>query len=146
MKIILVGMALACVGCAVWPYYALYDLVSALKAADPVGIERRIEWNEVRQGLRDDLHAVFLQKITADSASASTASPGATALTALIGPQIIDRVIDAYATPQAVANLIQHGKIEGGKPSATAQQSPEQLSSFWDRTRYAFFFTRPHHI
>jgi DUF2939 family protein len=78
-----------------WPYYALYDLSSAVSAADPVGIERRIEWDSVRQGLRDDLRAALLQRLTHDQQSVLNA-PGealATGITAMMVPALTDRLV-----------------------------------------------------
>src|SRR5215216_3619935 len=42
-----------------WALYSLYDLSSALDNEDAVGLERRIEWGAVRQGLREDLRLML---------------------------------------------------------------------------------------
>ena len=42
-----------------WAAYALYDLSSALESEDAVGLERRVDWTRVREGLRDDLRVML---------------------------------------------------------------------------------------
>ena len=44
-----------------WPYYALYDFANGMHQSDQVALERRVAWDSVRQGLRDDLNGAFLQ-------------------------------------------------------------------------------------
>src|ERR1044071_5961354 len=42
-----------------WAAYALYDLSSALNSEDAVALERRVDWNSVRSGLREDLRIML---------------------------------------------------------------------------------------
>jgi hypothetical protein len=122
-------MLLIALGWVVWPYYAFYDLSTALREGDVARLENRVAWDSVRQGLRDDLNALFLQTLAVDATS-STAAVGA-GLAALLGPAVIDRMVDAYLTPQAIATLIKAGKSPdatiGPPPAASANREPLDL-------------------
>jgi Protein of unknown function (DUF2939) len=88
----------------VWPYYAVYDLVVAAREGDVSPLEARVAWDSVRQGLRGDLNAVLLQTLST-KAKTDTNSGAAlgTGLSVMLGPAIIDRMVDSYVTPQAIA-------------------------------------------
>ena len=53
MKKLIAGVFAIAMLWTIWPYYALFDLSSAINKADLTGLERRVEWSSVRQGLRD---------------------------------------------------------------------------------------------
>ncbi len=55
------------VGWIAWPYYTLYALMNALREGDTAVIENSIAWDSVRQGLRGDLNAVLLHKLSTDA-------------------------------------------------------------------------------
>jgi hypothetical protein len=151
MKKIIGVIFVACLGWAVWPYYALYDLATALEKNDPISMEHRVEWSQVRQGLRDDLKAMLMDKIRRD-ASAKTGNTGGllgSDLALIAGPAIIDGLIEAYVTPPSIAKMIQSGKLD--KPTASAQNSEangsqeteEKHGLTWKALNYAFFSGGP---
>jgi hypothetical protein len=107
-KVALLAFLLIALGWFAWPYYALYDLAAAIREGDVAQLENRVVWDSVRQGLRDDLNAVFLQRLRTD-ATLGNSDVGA-GIAALLGPAVIDRMVDAYLTPQAISNLIRTGK------------------------------------
>src|SRR5438445_11820570 len=74
-----------------WALYALYDLSSALDNEDAVGLERRVDWVAVRQGLRDDLRVML----------------GSTRL----GELAPDRTVDPLSTQRAVVALGRSGRF-----------------------------------
>ena len=146
MKKIIAVILIAGLGWAAWPYYALYDLATALENADPIAIEHRIAWDQVRQGLRDDLNAMFMEKMRND-ASPKKSDHGAafgTGLALVLGPAFIDRAIDAYITPPTIANVIRRGKLNnlnqmGRNTAATGNKDGWN----WHQVRYAFFWGGP---
>jgi hypothetical protein len=71
-----------------WPYYAAYDLATALRDGDSVALENRVAWDSVRQSLRADLNAILLRDV------------GSNNLAAAIGPAIINQMIEGFVTPQ----------------------------------------------
>jgi hypothetical protein len=74
-----------------WALYALYDLSHALDNEDAVGLERRIDWVAVRQGLRDDLRVML----------------GSSRL----GEPAPDRTVDPLSTQRAVVALIRSARL-----------------------------------
>lgn len=131
-----------------WPYYALYDLVNSLNQADPAGLERRIEWTSVRQGLREELSASFQRAVARNEANQSF--PGAvfgTGLAAALGPSLIEKIVDVVATPQALANLIAQQKFGDPLANATGRAGIEAASKkdglHLDMLKYAFFSGSP---
>ena len=115
MKKLFIVTLVACIGWAVWPYYALYDLATGLESRNPVTLERRIAWEGVRHGLRDDLNAMFLAMTATDSSANKSSSSESLSrgLSVLFGPAIIGQLVDAYVSPQILPNLIRHAKLHG---------------------------------
>jgi hypothetical protein len=151
MKLGIGAIILIALGWIAWPFYAAYDLATAIQGGDHIALERRVAWDEVRRGLRDDLNAVLLQALRKDDGASS---PLTTGLVAMLGPTFINNAVDSYVTPQAIAGLIQNGaapipsmaQIKSGaahpetmKPVPDKQQNP--LS--WKQVRYAFFSGGP---
>ena len=141
--VIVASIALLTLGWLAWPYYALFDLTRALREGDTVDLENRIAWDSVRQGLRGDLNAMFLQKLSAD-ASVSNNDIG-TELATILGPTIINQLVDGYVTPQAVANLIRTGKPASiGTATVAVEDKGEQSPQFdLRRVKYASFSGGP---
>jgi Protein of unknown function (DUF2939)/GYF domain 2 len=142
LKRTLVAFLLIALSWFAWPYYAVYDLAMALRERDVAKLENRVAWDGVRQGLRDDLNTVFLQRLRTDVTSNN--SDVSTGIAALLGPAVIDRVVDAYLTPQGIANLIGTGKTPNaaatGKGANTGGQQPHFSFS---QLKHAFFFGGP---
>jgi Protein of unknown function (DUF2939) len=150
IKIVVDIVILVALGWITWPYYALYDFANGMQQGDQVALERRVAWDEVRRGLRDDLNAGLLGLIKNDG----TSSPLATGLVALVGPTIINNAIDSYVTPRGIANLIRSGKpsipnVAQTENSATDQSSASRFDDkqqdrlHWEQVRYAFFSGGP---
>jgi hypothetical protein len=62
-------------------------------------LERRVAWDSVRGGLREDFNAVLAR---------STQAAG---LAALVGPAIINNAIDSFVAPQGIASLLRIAKV-----------------------------------
>jgi len=105
-----------------WPYYAAYDLAKAFRDGDSVALENRVAWDSVRQSLRADLNAILLRDV------------GSNNLAAVLGPAIINQMIEGYITPQGVANLMRSGTAS---TSVSASEQRRQLD--FSRLKYAFF-------
>lgn len=102
-----------------WAAAAFYDLTTGLQSADPVALERRIDWVNVRRALREDLQA----------------SPIAEAG---------NRSVDALVSAPAIANLLRTAKLDDRGWETAAEQLPYVSPSFaWLRVRYAFYTGSP---
>jgi len=142
IKGVLAAFLLIALGWFAWPYYALYDLGVGVREGDVARLENRVAWDSVRQGLRNDLNAAFLQHLRTDATFGN--SDFGTGIAALLGPAVIDRVVDAYLTPQAVANLIRTGKSPNAAIEAASGESIGGRRQFSLRqVEYAFFFSGP---
>ena len=71
-------------------------------------LERRVAWDSVRGGLREDFNAVLAR---------STQAAG---LAALVGPAIINNAIDSFVAPQGIASLLRIAKV----PTPNADRRP----------------------
>jgi hypothetical protein len=127
-------LILVALGWIAWPYYAVYDFANAIQQGDQVVLERRVAWDSVRGGLREDLSAVFAR---------STQGVG---LAALVGPAIINNAIDYFVTPQGIASLLRIAKA----PIPNADQRPsspiddkQRDSLQLEQVKYAFFSGGP---
>ena len=137
-----IGFVAVLLGWVIWPYYAVYDLVSALRSGDTIALENRIGFESLRMGLRNDLNAIILQKLK--STESGTNAGLGNAFAALMGPAIVNQIVEGYVTPQGLALLVQSGKnsaetkrieapsTNNGAPSATAKFTLRNI-------RYAFF-------
>ena len=92
INVVLALVAAIILGWIAWPYYTLYELSVAVREGDSAALENRVEWESVRQGLRGDLNAMMLQKISAD-AKAGNSSAGA-GFAAILGPAIINQLVE----------------------------------------------------
>jgi DUF2939 family protein len=125
-------------GWTAWPYYAVYDFANALDQGDQVALEHRVDWDSVRRGLRDDI-------LSKDDVATSLLANG---LVALVGPTVINNIIDSYVTPRGIANLIRSGRpsipnAAQTENSAADQSSASRLRLHWEQVRYAFFSGGP---
>jgi hypothetical protein len=141
-------IAIATLGWGAWPYYALYDLITAVRNGDPIALEDRVAWDSVRQGLRGDLNAFLLQKLSADARTRNN-DAGATfgvGLAAAFGPAIINQLVDSYITPQAISTLIGTGKPFapiGGTLTADNASGEQKNQLDLKQVRFAFFSRGP---
>lgn len=119
-----------------WPYYSLYELTVALQKGDALSLESEIDWNSVREGLRGDLNAMLLKSLRSDKSGAGGG------LAAVLGPAIINQMVDGYVTPQTIAYLIRDGKPmvpqavaskQAGQRSGP-QYTSEEIASLLNRT------------
>ena len=138
----------AVVGWIAWPYYAAYDLAVAVREGEVSTLEARVAWDSVRQGLRGDLNAVLLGKLSADARTGtnSGAKLGA-GLAIMLGPAIIDRMIDSYVTPQAIAAAIRASRtdnVSSGTVNVPKTFNETVARSIrLDQVKYAFFSGGP---
>jgi hypothetical protein len=105
-----------------WAAGAFYDFRSGLQDADPVSLERRVDWSSVRQSLREDLQA-----------NPPTQSGG-------------DRTVDALVSRQGIVNLLRTAKLDdrGWETAAATSSGNGQARVFgWHRIQYASFSGTP---
>lgn len=80
------------------PYLALSGLQRAIVTNNASAVSRYVDFPRVRESLKSDLNRALIQEVEKDKTGF-----GALAL-AFIGP-MIDRVVDAYITPEGLASI-----------------------------------------
>jgi hypothetical protein len=117
------------------PYYALWRFSEALRARDMDALSARINFPAVRASLKQQIREKFL-KIVGTKKHSRLAEFLISA-----EPSALDQLVDAYVTPEGLADL-----IEDPAPirSATSLASPQRRAYAykpinWLKTRYAFF-------
>lgn len=151
MKKVVLVFVLVGIAWIAWPYYAVYDFMTAVQNGDQEALERRIDWPSLRQGLRDDFNSIFMRKVAADAQRKRDEQGAAfgAGLAALMGPAIIDRAIDAYVTPSGIAALIKNGRPAPASQGLSTSDHPAPTASSgagdfkFDRVKYAFFSHSP---
>lgn len=107
------------------PMATLASLRSAARAGDRDRLEQLVDFPAVRTGLKAQLAANIAAEMQADPELRD--NPFA-ALGAALVPVIIDRVVDTYATPEAIATMVETAKGPS-TPNADADPIVEQAVS-----------------
>ncbi|HZL00125.1 MAG TPA: DUF2939 domain-containing protein [Caulobacteraceae bacterium] len=92
------------------PYAALGKLSAVARAGDRDRLNELVDFPAVRANLKEQLSAGMLRSVRDDAGAKE--NPLA-ALGLLIAPAIIDRAIDAYATPDAIAAMVAKAPAPG---------------------------------
>ncbi|MCP3477728.1 DUF2939 domain-containing protein (plasmid) [Bradyrhizobium sp. CCGUVB1N3] len=101
-----------------------------MKDGDARALETRVDWDQLRAGLRADLNAMVLQKL---SHSGNSLASG---LAVALAPAIVNQMIDGYITPQGMAALV--GQKRQTKGSNTGDRSSGDRVDL-SIIEYAFF-------
>jgi hypothetical protein len=131
-----------------WPYYAAYDLAVGLRDGDLATLETRVAWDSVRQSLRGDLSAVLISSVKAQDVSSSGEALGS-ALGIMLGPVLIDRIVDSYITPQHIAAARRADRNnsaaqdDAATPKALVDAMQAATNIRLDQIKYAFFSGSP---
>lgn len=128
-RVVIAGAALVFITIAwiAWPYYAFYKLAVAFRTGDEQALEGSVAWDSVRQGLRSDLNALLLQKLKTGP-NDKNAEPGAalgTGFAAVLGPTVINQLVESYITPQSVAAMSRESRADTAKTNQSG--SPNNL-------------------
>jgi hypothetical protein len=129
-----------------WPYYAIYELITALREGDVVTLENRVAWDTLRRSLRDDLNALILQQLKKNSDESGKLGAG---LATLFGPTIVNNIVDGYVTPQAIATAAKENRktqakqILGNEVIDHSSLDRTIRTIDFSRIRYAFFAGSP---
>ena len=133
----------------IWPYYSLYTIRNALTSGDVVVLDQKFDWPNVRSSLKSSVNSLlaksFAEQAQSDKSSSSAIAVG---IMALFGPAMVDNLVDAYVTPQGIAQLVaRSGKIDLKSPDSTRKSDSPDTELDRDKNldieniRYAFFDT-----
>ena len=104
-----------------WPYWAIYDLQTALVNGDKVRLASLVDWTSVRDGVREDLKVAYTKKIVATD-------PRLQALTEAMSSAAIDRVVNEQINASSLSEMARNG-LRDSNPMG--------------QVRYAFFEGSP---
>jgi hypothetical protein len=140
------GVAVALIVLAVYfasPILALKGLTDAAKAGDRDQLAERVDFPAVRESLKIQLKTVMTRSFAEDPALRD--NPFA-ALGQMLLVGVVDKAVDAYATPDAIASMVANSRAPkeiSTPPSAAATApAPEAAEPPRDKskteTRYAY--------
>jgi hypothetical protein len=113
------------------PFLAAGPLVTALKTGDRDKLEQLIDFPSVREHLKEDLRARLMHKLQSDLGVKHSPFAG---LGMLIGPAIVDRMVDNLITPATISTVVQNGRqaksygISGGSGGSGGGGGEHKLS------------------
>jgi hypothetical protein len=120
------------------PIIALHGLTTAAKAGDRAKLERSIDFPAVRDSLKAQLKAAMARQVNADPKLRD--NPFA-ALGQMLLVGVIDKAVDAYATPDAIANMVATNKaperISTDEPPPPVEQ-PKPKPKSTTEAHYAY--------
>lgn len=87
---------------AAQPYMTVAAIRAAVAKGDPARLDALIDFVSVRSNLKAQLNAKLAAALQADPKMKDNPFAG---LAMLVAPAIVDRAIDAYATPDGIAQL-----------------------------------------
>ena len=98
-------------------YLFLGSLPGALRSGDAARIEDKVDFPAVRQSLKGQLSAAIAQKFSSDPEMKDNPFKG---LGALFAPIMIERMIDAYCTPDFIAGYARRQAAGDPNPPQSA--------------------------
>jgi hypothetical protein len=129
-------LVLALAAYAVSPFLYISSLKSAFLNADSAKLADLVDFSALRDSMKEQLAAIFTQQ-TKESADANQ-NPFA-ALTAFVGPAFLNRAVDIYCTPDAIAAMVKkNNELQNNNRSFIKIPGPSDLD--WSKLK-DFSFT-----
>lgn len=127
-KRIVAAVALACAAYAAWPYVTLYRLGQAIRHGDAAALETLVNWDGVREGIKEDICDNVLGAPTAQVASGEGRLPpfGFSFARGIAG-----NAVDENVNPQALVTAAH----AADPPDHPADANPSIAWAFFDGPR-----------
>jgi Protein of unknown function (DUF2939) len=142
-KLVAILVFLMVAGFAALPYFNAYSLAEALKSGDRDTLESRVDWPIVRQKLKEELAAKMAatafgsgEKTDRDASSGEALGKG---IAGLLGPAMINNMVDSYVTPAGLAALVKNKKSDEDTSNAASKINPSLLQNVTNSVTWAFF-------
>ena len=136
--VVAVLAVLALAAYVVSPFFYVSSLKGAFLAGDSSKLANLVDFPALRDSLKEEVATILTQQ-TKESPD-SNQSPFA-ALTAFVGPAFLNRAIDMYCTPDAIADFVKkNGHVQSKTPSFIKIPGPSDLD--WSKLKN-FSFTGP---
>jgi hypothetical protein len=121
IALVLVAAVLAAGAYLGSPFFAFRALSEAADAGDTARLERLVDFPRLRASLKDQLNARLIGSLQGGSVGDGPFG----ALGALLGPTIVDRVVEATVTPTGVAAIVRSGRAPVTDAAPPTQAPPE---------------------
>ena len=109
------------------PYFSFWRFTVALQSGDNAAISSRVNFPAVRASLKRQLVARFAQETNRRGRWR------------MIGPTLIDAIVDTYITPDGIATLLSNPEaLKNMKSPGTFHFRPGNSGHLW-KVKYAFF-------
>jgi hypothetical protein len=136
--VVAVLAVLALAAYVVSPFFYVSSLKGAFLAGDSSKLANLVDFPALRDSLKEEVATILTQQ-TKESPD-SNQSPFA-ALAAFVGPAFLNRSVDMYCTPDAIADFVKkNGQVQSKTPSFIKIPGPSDLD--WSKLKN-FSFTGP---
>ena len=136
--VVAVLLVLALAAYVVSPFFYVSSLKGAFLAGDSSKLANLVDFPALRDSLKEEVATILTQQ-TKESPD-SNQSPFA-ALTAFVGPAFLNRAVDMYCTPDAIADFVKkNGRVQSKTTSFIKIPGPSDLD--WSKLKN-FSFTGP---
>lgn len=127
-KRIVAAVAVVCVAYVAWPYVTLFRLGLAIRHGDAAALETLVNWDGVREGIKEDICDNMLDEPTAHVASGENRLPafGSSFVRGIAG-----NAVDENVNPQALVSAA-HAAEPATPPHAAAEANPSIAWAFFD--------------
>jgi hypothetical protein len=131
-------LILALAGYVVSPFFYVSSLKSAFLAGDANKLTDLVDFAALRDSLKEQFASILTQQ--SKEGSDSSQSPFG-ALTAFVGPVFLNKAVDTYCTPEAVAGFVKkNNQVQSSNHSFFKIPGPADLD--WSKLKN-FSFTGP---
>jgi hypothetical protein len=138
LAVLAVVVILAIIGYVVSPFLYISSLKSAFLAGDSNKLADLVDFPALRDSLKEQVTTIFTQQTK--EGSDSIQNPFA-ALSAFVGPAFLNRAVDTYCTPDAIAGFVKkNSEAQSKTPSFIKIPGPSDLD--WSKLKN-FSFTGP---
>lgn len=124
-KTLMAFVAAILVAAGVWywasPYYAMYQLQDAAREGNKDALKEHVDFPAVRASMKQELR----ERLAAEMAKEQGDNPfGAMGMMFAMG--LVGTMIDGMVTPEAIAAMVEHGRIQREGAETSSQSAQEQ--------------------
>jgi hypothetical protein len=136
--VVAVLVVLALAGYVVSPFFYVSSLKSGFLAGDSSKLADLVDFPALRDSLKEQVATILTQQTKESSDSSQSAF---SALAAFAGPAFLNRAVDMYCTPDAIADFVKkNGNLQSKTHSFIKIPGPSDLD--WSKLKN-FSFTGP---
>ncbi len=115
---------------AAWPFFAVYELVSAVQARDVAAVNERVDFTALRRSLTAQLVRTYLRVTGKGGRPGSVVEQFAVG----IGSSVADPIVAKLISPEALLDLLRDGRPSGvfsGNVPSVEGVSSQALGNIW---------------